>query len=157
MPLHCRSLLINFFTLIKANRPRYFSRGRFHVELKPTVLRCFSYPPTKRRRGKCVCEMVDLENSTVHSVTHWSLMYLSSSYSVDSLCQRMHIYLLFHHSVLLTDYVMVLVRIVPKIMLMFLACTVRAGWLDTCLAFSLLGDCKLCFCAFHRRLSSYLS
>jgi len=34
--------------------------------------------------------MVDLEQSTVHSGTHWSSVYQSLTYSVVALCQPVH-------------------------------------------------------------------
>jgi len=33
------------------------------------------YPPTKRRRGKCVADIVDLEECTVHSEIRWASLY----------------------------------------------------------------------------------
>jgi len=41
-----------------------------------------------------VGQMVDLEQSTVRSVTHWSTVRYILSYSVHALCQSVHIYLL---------------------------------------------------------------
>jgi len=97
-------------------------------------------PPTKRRKGKCTGEMVDHEPSTVHSGTHWASVFQNLSYSVHALCQPVHIYSLFINSIILTDYIMIMARIVQKIMQMFLACIVCARDLGTWLAFCSLED-----------------
>jgi len=42
-----------------------------------------------------VGEIFDLEQSTVHSATHWTSVYQSFIYSVYVLCQSLQSYLLF--------------------------------------------------------------
>jgi len=42
-------------------------------DIQLNILRLVSFsscPPTKRRRGKCVLEMVDFEQFAIHSGTH---------------------------------------------------------------------------------------
>jgi len=42
-----------------------------------------------------VGELVYLEQSTIHSKTRWTSVYLSFSYSVNALCHPVYTYLLF--------------------------------------------------------------
>jgi len=55
-------------------------------------------------------EMVNLEQSTAHSGTHWASLYKILSCLVDALCQPVHIYLLHSNCILLTDCVMVILN-----------------------------------------------
>jgi len=71
--------------------------------------------------------MVDLEHSTIHSETHWTSVYRRLSYSLGVHCQPVHLYVLHISSIHLTDSLVVMVRIIQKIMSIFLACTVHAG------------------------------
>jgi len=58
--------------------------------------------------------MVDLEQSTIQSEKHWASVFQSLSYSVDVCCQPLHVYGLHISYFLLTDCIIVMVRIVQR-------------------------------------------
>jgi hypothetical protein len=70
---------------------------------------------------------VDLEKVIVHSGIYEASMSQTLNYSTDASCLLVRVYLLHINSIVSTGCVVVTVRIVKKIMQMFLACTVHAG------------------------------
>jgi len=67
-------------------------------------------------------------------------MYQNLRYSVDTLCQRMHIYLLYINFTFVTDRVMVMVGIFQKSLRCFQVAQYTQADLGTTLAFSSLED-----------------
>jgi hypothetical protein len=90
-----------------------------------------------------VGEMVDLELSTVHSCTHLASVCQSLSYSVHAHCLLLHFHILRTNSIVLTDRVTVMVRIVQKSYGCFWLGQYTQADRGTWLAFSTLEDGRI--------------